>query len=450
MRRKLFPLPVFLLLFSLLSSCVHEGAAQKVTSDRPLHIVFLVHGLAGTLQDFGQMRGSLLKHLPEENDHFEWRVRSFEYDTPNNSKGVGLFSKQLATFIETSFGALRPNGLHDDDKFSLVAHSQGGLVSTTLLYNLAAGSSELDAKYQKHVDALITLATPFWGAKTATFGLPIDDALNSVVDVLPGERQMSDMSFGSEAIHNFRRAAISLSDHQHPFPARVLNLIGYLKGAKIAAAFSEGQQEFENDIAVPLSSGRLDFLYAEDLQKSYAPFATTSRFQETHFGKYTVVDAVHFSVSEVNSVVWVTSDCLDDKRCDHPTYAYVLKHLAERHNPLEKADLKKMTAFLLELEVQVPPGIVFDDDELDIRFTSAEENIEIARLLEPYSKHSSSIESTKGMHRFVFSGTANKSWDDDEKRFKSRVLSFSVFAKKNEAATGKSPGSPHVDYVCQP
>lgn len=410
-------------------ACVHEGPMQKAGAQKPVHVVFLVHGLAGTLQDFGHMRTALLKHLPGERDDVQWRVRSFEYDTGSNHKSVRLFARQLGAFVDATFKELRPNGLLDDDKFSLVAHSQGGLVSTTLLYDLASHSELVPTRLLPHVDSFVTLATPFWGAKTATFGMPIDHATNQVLDVLPGEKQLVDMSFGSDAIHDFRAAAMTLHQAKAPFPARTLNLIGYLKGARFAAGVSEGKAEFENDIAVLLPSGRLDFLFLDDTTAGYANMAVSSGMTETDFSNYTVVNAVHFSVPEVDSVVRVNTDCVDDKACEHPTFAYVLRHLAHKTNPLDDTDLKKMTGFLLDVEVELPDNHVHDDDDdVEVRFDNLPDGVSVGRLLEPYSDNAA-VGKQQAQHRFTFTGTVEGLYDDDTKRFRDQPLHFSVHSK---------------------
>ena len=425
------PLLVSLAFFCCATPTHHPPAHPA----KPLHHVFLVHGLAGSRSDFGAMPQALEHNLNSEDAPFVVVTHAFEYDTASNEKGTGLFSRQLATFVEQQLQ--RSGGLGEHDKLSFVCHSQGGLVTYRYLIGTALSEPGFFAKHASHFDAYITLATPFWGAKSATFARPLARFTNPVVDVLPGTRQLADMSFGSDLIWSLRSATIELVKNGAQLPVRPLNLGGALKVAAPLAPFSAGSDAFEDDTAVVLPSSRLDFIYYVSDGERYQSHAVTpaSAFSQTRLSPWTVVDAIHLSPTPElppYGIAQVRQACVRNPSCDHPSFSYVLSHLRGQTRALDRTQMAQMTAFLLDVNVRLPPGHKLSPNDVELRFMEQEDGVEIGRPLEPYSQNADGVAHDVNMVRRTFTGVAHTTFHEPPNAqgnlFDDAIVRFSIHA----------------------
>lgn len=401
-----------------LASCAQDARRVKRDRDRPQHLVVLIHGIAGEPSDFGAMEPALERHLATADDRYAWEVIHFRYDTEDRKKSTQRFARDFGAFLKTQLLSAGP-----EDRFSVVCHSQGGLVTSLLVANSLAGLEGFTPALMGRMDAWVTLGTPFWGAKSATFATPLAEVVNRAGEVLPGNRQLQDMSFGSDTIYALRHGLRLLNEHDALGHVRALNLAGYVPGFAAVAPFSAGSDEFEDDTAVLVPSARMDFLYVDGVAEPGD--LAHDRFQQTHLGSFGLVVGLHWLPFEhVQSLVDVPERCVEHAGCDHPTFGYVLRHLLGDEVRVQDTNLRKMTAFLLDVNVELAEGHGLTSDAVDLRFGALPRGVEIARALEMYSSNEG-IDAQDPRHlRVTLTGTIEGAWDGE--RFRDTVLPMTV------------------------
>ncbi|MFZ3229079.1 MAG: hypothetical protein WA160_02650 [Pseudobdellovibrio sp.] len=341
---------------------------------KPRHVIVTVHGLSGNAETWGHFSEITQNYLPLINPNYEVVISHFIYPTGVSEKlSTFDFANLLNQHIESLFHD-RP--LQPDDKISLLAHSQGGLVSYIWFFSRILNDS-LDQKYMKQVDSIITLGTPFWGSKLASMLTdPANIDLVPLVNLLGSpvtRRELKDMSFGSDAIHTFRQLAIkldtdpALQSKLNSLPIRLINIIGLLPPAPKEGAnpllannnaataskltkkaihlvykyFSNSdpdQKHIESDIAVMVPSARWNFIYAQPQEITANKKIDPTTFH--HFtnlvknSKFITVESSHlpFDADNTLSMAYINKSCLKVEDCKHPTYRWILKHLANCEN----------------------------------------------------------------------------------------------------------------------
>ncbi|MGZ3809954.1 MAG: esterase/lipase family protein, partial [Bacteriovorax sp.] len=435
--------PSFLLILFIISvlgtSCSSIGIDRKLASgpsdetSKPRHLIFLVHGIAGSAKSFGHMDEALTRHLNAskiDNVSYDNIVKSFVYDTFNNQKNTEQFAKDLGRAIDQFFsenGEIRPQ-----DKISLVAHSQGGIVSLIWLYNATLGNADFHPKYVSHVDSYITLGTPFWGAKIALFAENLKKATvkghDDSAPLFGGDRQLEDMSFGSQVINNFRtnatRPEFQEALRKMNLHVRPVNFGGAASSMKMLAPFAIGKKEYEDDTAVPLPSSRLDFIYASSLKSDYedGEVLQSTDFHETHYSPFHVVDALHLTymrmVKKWSAVADIPSECIKNANCDHPTFKYVLAHLKHDTNVPNEKLLSKMSGYLLDINLRLPVGDTLSAEDVNFEFTSNDKDLSIAdpmEILNHGHTEGFSPAEDENYRRYFFTGTSENSYTSPEK-----------------------------------
>ncbi|MCA9401708.1 MAG: hypothetical protein KC713_08780, partial [Candidatus Omnitrophica bacterium] len=270
---------------------------------QPKHIIFLIHGIGGNRKHFGFTGKALHKILNAKDPHTKYIIKPIEYDTGNNDKTPYDFARDIDLTIKRYTAQA---DFKAEDKFSMIMHSQGGLVGSIWIFQSMLSSPGYSTPETiKHLDAFITLGTPFWGAKTAQWGHDIKlltQKLGVEVPLPFGRRELEQMSFGSDMIYDFRRAVI---DEQYKGfilqleeQVRFLNVVGVADIMNPLGIFVSGSEKYEDDGAVPISSARFNFLYHEALDPDYLP-GSVSNLENTSLvdihAPYVVVNAMHRS-----------------------------------------------------------------------------------------------------------------------------------------------------------
>ncbi len=366
-----------------LQGCIHsEPSAQRkvANANLPRHVIIAVHGIGGGEETWGSMGEVVTKHLAAINPNYQPEFYAFTYHMDAGKKLTNTFEygeELLSDFLDQKVFKDRP--LQPQDKISFVAHSQGGLV-TSIWYVDTLISAALKqeglykkdlakmAKYADQVETIVTLGTPFWGSKIATrFTDPTKFDPSKPFNLFNPE-EMNEMAFGSNTIYQFRRSTISLTGAKRireKFKAHMVNIVGvfpkneeklYYKNAKnddwfkvskavlrfIQDKFFKigfGDDRYESDVAVLVPSGRMKFLYAEDLTKAGAAKEITGdSYQEADFyanNDWIVTESVHSPIFPSYNVgmAYIPKSCEELSECVHPTYRYVLSALANcAHN----------------------------------------------------------------------------------------------------------------------
>ena len=345
-------------------------SVSKAAESQPIdHFVFLVHGLGGNVESFGSMQEALTKHLNETPSMGNVAVASFGYLTFREYGKSEEFAELFGDFIMKTVNGLSPERYvaHPNYKISVVAHSQGGLVTTTLFYRSLQNRPYYDPEIARRMTNVITLGTPFWGSKVATYAVQnpwkfdkfqglANDFLADVGKV--GSLQIKELALGSSVVQRYRRnmmemgpdAVNSIYDR-----VRVLNVAGnanlkritqenttllkpkskakqvlsnYFSG-KIDTVF--GLTEYEADMLVSIPSATLNTMTVQKLNTDYEMGESTMPWEFNTFDKADrlLVRTVHASpkAEDVYDIVYTPKHCIEDENCDHDTYNYVLNYL---------------------------------------------------------------------------------------------------------------------------
>ncbi|MCC6277120.1 MAG: hypothetical protein IT289_04295 [Oligoflexia bacterium] len=364
----------------VLSICVgltpSKGHAKR-------HYLFLVHGVGGSQSTFYSMDRVLSIELKRLQPDFDVTTKILTYATGDNTKNTLEFAAQVAQTIEESVRSY--GGLQDDDKVSVIGHSQGGIVATIWLYQSMLGTAGFYRHHYDHLRNLITLGTPFWGAKAALTGKTLESIFGGWVVPFVGTKEFEGLAFGSKNIQAFRDSAIELlnsgkwSDvfgHVRP-----LFIAGQAKGIDPILRADSGRYVPETDGVVPFSSARFDFLYV----KANSKMVQTGEIKTP--SPFVIVPALHSGVTpsqvEVNfpwfkrltkldlsSVIGlpqVEDHCILSSQCRNPALQVIMNHLLEIPQITETPDSKNTTSFVVEVRVGFE-GLLPNPQKLRIDF----------------------------------------------------------------------------------
>jgi pimeloyl-ACP methyl ester carboxylesterase len=369
-------LSLFLVLATIIS-CSHfqnTRTPSSASASKPRHLIITVHGLSGNKETFGYFGEATKQYLNILTPNYEVITTNFVYPTGKSEK-LGAYDfamgpEGLGSFIRQQF-ADRP--LTSQDKISLVGHSQGGLVSYMWFFSTIASQGEGYA-YAKQVDSIITLGTPFWGSKIASI-LTDENNINIIPLIkkfAPAEfkmtrREIADLAYGSDTVDAFRKMAIDLDNNPtlaaeiERLPVRLVNIIGILpsnrnhlfsnasKSGNLVSNLTKtvinfiydvltrsygGEKLVESDIAVPVPSSRWNFLYTPP--KSITQNTVISQTDYKDFShlvgssKFLFTESAHlpFDTENTLSMAYINKSCMAVETCEHPTFRYVIQHLA--------------------------------------------------------------------------------------------------------------------------
>ena len=378
---------IFLLIvFGFIVACSNfNNRSPSNTGDelknKPRHLIITVHGLSGDEKTWGYFGDDnyTKKYLEQLNSKYNVEVTNFVYPTGKDEKnGAFEFANYLDFFIKEKF---KNNHLQPSDKISFVCHSQGGLITFIWFFkNILSYTRNEPNSYVEHVDSIITLGTPFWGSKIATI-LTGKDSFDifpflGLTGMRATRHEVADMAFGSDTIDLFRKMAIQLDNNPDFYekiknlPFRVINISGVLPknkkdltitsntGAatvdlpnitkklidvvyKVFKTFGFGRKDqAETDLAVIVPNSRWNFIYANSqkiapLNENNATQKISTRefksFQNfSDRSKVLFVESVHLPLDSANtySMANINKDCSEVSTCEHPTYRYIIEHLA--------------------------------------------------------------------------------------------------------------------------
>lgn len=356
--------------FPLLSCQSTNQSSRYPASTKPRHVIISIHGIAGTDNTFGSLLPALREHIQEVDQGYEIITANFVYATGTDNATVAIFKQEFAKFMRELF-VQKP--LTPEDHISIVAHSQGGLITTFWYTESLEKAGSIDAQIALRVKNIVTESTPFWGSKAAYLAydkitIPaVRKFLQKYIKMSPGE--LKEMSFGSDSIYKLFLAHIDSvfnGNFEESPSVRMLNLSGVfpqwdtdfmqrlkqehfpdmkqknfeLISREIIKIFNMGTR-WESDTVVNNAAARIGFLYALDLgnyktgQVTPAAQFSQSRFQGKDI-PYHLVETVHASPEPIRmmDIAFVPERCLEKDQCDHPSYKLIFKHIVncEREN----------------------------------------------------------------------------------------------------------------------
>jgi len=401
------------------------GAEEKIFYKKSKHVIFLIHGLGGDKGHFGYMSKALTKTLNRLDPARKYIVRSIEYDTGDNKKTPFDFAQDVGRVIEKATAARK---FRKEDKISLIMHSQGGLIGSIWVFQSLMSTPGFSTPATiEHIDSLITLGTPFWGAKTAKWGSEVTDFTDSlgVQLSLPfGKKELEQMSFGSDMIYDFRTIMIDPKYKKHIDYLRenvkLLNVVGAADLLNPLGIFVSGSSLYEDDGAVPLSSARFNFLYSQSIAEDYKEEerVVLDNVKEVDMAPYVIVNAMHFSLlpelDQLVGIAQIPKKCIKNTECGHPTFPYLWNTILG--NKVDQLDdsLGDFKTFLLDLNVRVDSEKKYECDDIKVEITKLDgsplenSNIEISKFYELYAEGSRQSLKYPNQFRFYFTGTIKR------------------------------------------
>lgn len=337
-------MPFFLIFtIGLLLAPILTQAIDRKNMQR--HFVFLIHGLNGSVATFGDLPLVLKKHGQIIQPDTDLQVIPLNYSTGRDDQTTYDFARQIGNQIVQHIGELRSS-----DRITLVAHSQGGVVSWIFLLKSLDGDDgfEFFKPYAAQTEGLMTLGSPIWGSKLADFASDNDylRGFAKKFGVKLGRREVEEMSYLSDTIVRFSRRASLLEDQGVHLPFRVQSVAGIVSEANdknlpisVRARLLAFQTFYglgwnklaETDLAVPIASARANFIHQKNPQSSRKNriFADEfSVFEDPSINDLTIIRGIHASRNPEKQydIAHVPLECINLKQaCNHPTYGLILQ-----------------------------------------------------------------------------------------------------------------------------
>lgn len=385
-------LKIFFLSLVIFFSNTRLKAAQNER-----HLIVLVHGVASSASSFSAMPEALKMQLLVEAPNVDWEILRFRYETGRNDRTLFDFSLDLAKFINAYLK--KPSAIPlEHTKVSLIMHSQGGFIGMRMLSEMYKNNPKYFPEIKDHIDAFITLGTPFWGSKIALFASrlkPIFDYLNLPLHDRFGAQELKDMEVASDYSAMFRKEMIDFQgehfSESFKFNSRALIIAGITENLDILAPIGSGKYRFEDDMAVPLVSAHLDFYYyvangADNQDVKVRDFELSKIVDEDD---YLIVNAMHVSPlpdsERFKDISSVPKRCVNIpyEDCDHPIFKPIMNHLLNRpQDPYFKRDL---TSFGVDIKLNFKNKKVNQND-IELKFSSKNKYANIGQMQELYSK----------------------------------------------------------------
>ncbi len=342
---RLLAMKIVWLLSLLISSSL--ALSQEVCTKR--NFIFLIHGVGGTAKTFGSLSAILNQKDPC------FLAKPFVYSTGSNSTTAD-FANDFDGFVEKN---LKQNNATDNDKISLIMHSQGGLVASLWLNQIKIQKPNLFAM----VDAFITLSTPYWGSHMAKAG-------QRFLFTLPEEVDNPISPFGRKELEGMRYGSTNIKDLHNNFESIFGSESKIRKLAVGGLRSNYSSYTGEDDTTVGIYSSRPDHY---KLEKSIDVNVKTgeilaSQFTKTNYFQFVPVVATHFPL-DVPGIANIPANCLGalpNKKCTHPSLPLILEHLYGNTIKVQKSYSFKNYRVQIYLEGMKELGLKNEDAEIRI------------------------------------------------------------------------------------
>ena len=394
---KLYSL-LFLAFIAINTSCTslssrYVASETQKESSPPRHTIFLIHGLGGNENTFHKTGEALVSVLNQEDPSYQWEYAKLTYDTKDEEKDAEVFAIDLGERIHDYY-TKQTQKIRPQDKFSFITHSQGGIVGLSWIY-MASKSEYLPMYYQEyvsHIDAYISLGTPFWGSGMTSLGFKAKNIAEffNMQDALPfGRGQLKELAHNSQTVNYFRMNTIKVTQHRELLEKilkqiRPINIGAVTRGElPFIADLLTDHERFNTDLATEIPSARFDFNYAIINDKNYIgkdhhipinvfkPVRTTPFYPVLGVHTLPLDQAVkagltgfdienatyQFNKSSYKSIVQIGSDCINNINCDHPNFKYMVDHLLKKPLQVNEDLLKSMSTYYVDVKLVLPEGI---------------------------------------------------------------------------------------------
>ncbi len=312
--KKILFILLFIFSFSIFASTKH-------------HLIF-IHGIAGKAQTFGSAPEDLVVYLNQNQSEYHYISHKFLYDTGNDEKDLDHFSKNLEKFLVSKY-----DSFIDGDVFSIVAHSQGGLVTLNSLIRSFEGFVDSKVKYliENKLINFLTYSTPFHGTEIIKFPKFFKKYIFNTS--IWGMKELIGMHLFSEQIENFRKYYVDPRFQKYLSQIRIHNIGGHFGLLDL----SSSSHVIQGDIAVSIPSASMSYQYISEQTSASVNMNTFSVIRKLHFG----------TKNWMSGIAHVPSYC--NLTCDDPTWVS-MKSFFEKgfHNTSDKL-LEKMKSAILSI-----------------------------------------------------------------------------------------------------
>jgi pimeloyl-ACP methyl ester carboxylesterase len=321
---------------------------NSYSQEKPRRFIFLIHGVGSSEKAFGNLPDILVDQGHKIQPGYDIQVIPISYATGRDGFTTYDFARDLGSKIQNQIPNLRPT-----DRITLVAHSQGGLVSWIwYLTSLDINNDKIKyfeslKPYAMQTEGIMTLGSPIWGSKLASIlnAYPTLLKLAKKIGIAIGDQEAQEMSYNSETILRFRKKAIQLDEANYRVPLRTASIAGVLPASSqsdiilyykplislFEKYFGSGLGRMtESDIAVAVPSARLDFIYLKSAKQKEKQIQLSdfTHFNDTSIGNLYVVQGVHANPTGKGfyDIAEVPEKCNNiQKPCTHPTFPLILQ-----------------------------------------------------------------------------------------------------------------------------
>ena len=390
-------------IFTLLAALgLFSNTAMAQNKEKPTHHIVWIHGIGGNASQAGFMKESLEKYLPMQDPTTNYQVSYFDYNTKDDKLGIPEFTVAFDAFLRNKF--LNETPFKKNDKFSIIAHSQGGIITFNWMRTACIDKQNPSYPICAKLVSLTTLGTPFWGSRIANFAETVKNWIGNVGIMKDyGLKQLMALSVASPAI--FRMKDIFESERLKFYvlftkKVRLMVVAGRSSVFDVLSPFFPGEK-IEDDLGVPVTSSNPT--YYRYTGQILGASEKTQFDQIIPFNyQYAIVNAVHIpqlpnlireNLGEAAmkwvpnipypSLIDIPKDCVNrnPEVCNSPTLKYVATNILGRKRVIKNESL---AAFAVQLRLKASRS---EEANKYIRFRISEidQTTRLGKWTEPYS-----------------------------------------------------------------
>lgn len=351
------------------------------------HHIFLIHGIGGDMTTFGAGKAVLENNLSKLSETHNFTVSNFLYETGANEKSTLDFAHDFDAYIHNYFDK---NTMKTNDTFSIVAHSQGGVVSLNWLNLAYSNKKESFELINNHMDSFVTLGTPFWGSQITAPSMGIKKTAKLLdIDVSKlrlGNQELHDMSLGSQMYDRFAQLLTDSNFVDFLSKIRILNLVGKSKYIDLSGI----SINLDGDIAVPTPSAKMNFVLADE-----------DGFKRVDIAESYVVNSPHTRLPSGHGIAEFTSDCID-RECGNKSLVYIENHFTG--NSERQFEKGYSNSFMIKIEISSDEEYRYNDAVFYLKARNTD-FMDVVTDTVPFHKYTY-FDKVKGkyINNFFFSG----------------------------------------------
>lgn len=364
---------VIILLISTSTAFSYSGSKDAAPQKNDRLIVW-IHGIGSSKSDTGFMKQTLEKHLPSMDRSQNYRVEFFDYETTNPKKTIVDFKENLNAFL-TEVNSSLASGT----KVSLVAHSQGGLITYLWLNEACA----VKAKHPicRKIDSLTTLGSPLWGSRMASLAYTLKNNFGDILHLAEfGKAQLKDLALLSDA--TFERLELFTSSGSKNFrdlfrkQIRLKVISGYAPlDSRLVGPLFPGHGLVEDDMSVPLVSTDPQVIVMKNgvQRKNLMPiqYHTVRSMHmpslKSIISKYLGSEQLArlIGIFDYSSLTDVHESCLSDdlRNCQTPVVIPLINHILNRP---EEQQQRNFRSFSVIGKINITQDVMNGLEELDV------------------------------------------------------------------------------------